>query len=177
MKKILLFAFAFIALTASSCSKKEKLSSQINKQIDSLTHAMSSGVNGDQLKRLSENVNLFTKNYSKDTLAAKFLFELARIEQTAEKFDDAISNFERIEKDFPQSSLVGISIFSEGYIYANKLNDYEKAHTKLDLYISKYGKAGEKLTQDAQHEIENLGLSDEQEFEKMMAKKDSLDKK
>ena len=118
-------------------------------------------------------LEMMRQNISAEKEIMREIFILLSQMQNLER----ISSFERIEKDFPQSSLVGISIFSEGYIYANKLNDYEKAHTKLDLYISKYGKAGEKLTQDAQHEIENLGLSDEQEFEKMMAKKDSLDKK
>ncbi|HAP02327.1 MAG TPA: hypothetical protein DCQ93_10445 [Bacteroidetes bacterium] len=177
MKKLFIILFALIAFTASSCSKKEKLSSQINKQIDSITHALSSGVNPDQLKRLTENVNAFAKSYSKDSLSARFLFELARIEQSTDKYSEAITDFSRIEKEFPQSSLVGQSIFSEGFIYANNLHDYDKAREKFQLYISKYGKEGEKMTNDAKIGIENLGLSVEEEFDKIMAHRDSLDKK
>ena len=174
MKKLLILLTTLFALSAGSCGKKEMLSEQINKQLDSLSHSVSPTDNPKQIERITANINQFIAKYPKDSLASKYLFELARIHQSRGEYKDAVASLERILKDFPEAKECGSSVFMEGFIYANLLNDYDKAKIKYQLYLDRYGKENEKMAKDVQLELNNLGKSADEIFKEIQAKADSL---
>ncbi len=174
MKNLLILLATFLALTSSSCGKKEHLSEEINRQLDSLSHSLAVNANPKSLDRLTANINNFISKYPKDTLASKYLFELARIHQSRGEYKDAIVSLDRIQKDFPDSKQTGMSVFMEGFIYANLLNDLDKAKEKYELYLNKYGKENEKMANDVRMELANLGKSADEIFKQIQQKADSL---
>ncbi len=176
MRNLLLLLSTLCLLTASSCGKKEKLSEQINLQLDSITHSLGRSVNDDQLNRLLSNINDFISKFPKDSLASKYLFEEARIYQSRGEYKNAITVLDRLLKDFPEAKECGMSVFMEGFIYANLLNDYTKAKEKYEWYLSKYGKENEKMAHDVKLELDNLGKTADEIFKQIQANADSLNK-
>jgi len=174
MKNLLLLLSTLWVLTASSCGKKEKLSEQINKQLDSITHSMALSSNQKQIDRLESNINDFISKYPTDSLSPKYLFEMARINQSRGEYKAALNVLDRLLNDFPNAKECGLSVFMEGFIYANLLNDFTKAKEKYELYLSKYGNENEKMSHDVKLELENLGKSADEIFKQIQAKADSL---
>lgn len=174
MKNLLLLLATLWVLTASSCGKKEKLSEQINKQLDSITHSMALSSNQKQIVQLESNINDFISKYPSDSLSPKYLFEMARINQSRGEYKAALNVLDRLLNDFPNAKECGLSVFMEGFIYANLLNDFTKAKEKYELYLSKYGNENEKMSHDVKLELENLGKSADEIFKQIQAKADSL---
>ncbi len=174
MRNLLVILTAILVLTASSCSKKEKLSEQINKQLDSITHSLVLSVNPKQLDRLTISINDFIIEYPSDSLSSKYLFELARVNQSRGAYKESIAALDRILKDFPMAKERGVSVFMEGFIYANLLHDLPKAKEKYESYLSIYSGQNDKMVRDAKLELENLGKSAEEIFKQIQANADSL---
>ncbi|TSA50565.1 MAG: hypothetical protein D4R43_02095 [Sphingobacteriales bacterium] len=174
MRNLLILLSVLCVLTASSCGKKEKLSEQINKQLDSITHSMAINPNVKQFERLTANINDFISKFPKDSLASKYLFEEARIYQSQGEYKRALTVLDRLLKDFPGAKECGMSVFMEGFIYANLLNDLTKAKEKYELFLNKYGNENEKMAHDVKLELDNLGKSADEIFKQIQANADSL---
>ncbi len=174
MRNLLILLSALCVLTASSCGKKEKLSELINLQLDSITHSLAVKADAKQLDRLILNINDFISKFPKDSLASKYLFEEARIYQSQGEYKNAVTVLDRLLIDFPDAKECGMSVFMEGFIYANLLNDYTKAKEKYELYLSKYGNENEKMSHDVKLELDNLGKSPDELFKQIQANADSL---
>lgn len=174
MRNLLILIAAMCVFMASSCGKKEKLSEQINLQLDSISHSLAVNADAKQLDRLMVNINDFISKYPGDSLASKYLFEEARIYQSRGEYKKAITVLDRLLKDFPTANECGMSVFMEGFIYANLLNDYTKAKERYELYLSKYGNENKKMAHDVKLELDNLGKSAEEIFNQIQAKADSI---
>jgi outer membrane protein assembly factor BamD (BamD/ComL family) len=88
------------------------------------------------------------------------LFAKAQDLQKQEKYDEAVSVYRQITRDFPSSKQGANSQFMVGYIYANHLKDYEQAKIELQRFIDKYGASSDSgLVAGARFEMQYLGKS------------------
>ncbi len=173
MGKLMLLVLSLWVLAATSCGKKDNLAELINKQIDSLSHNMTLSANPLQLLRLKTNISDFTLKYPDDKQNAKYLFELARIHQSRGEYTEALTALDKLLKDYADSKEAGMSVFMQGFIYANLTMDLAKAKEKYELYLRKYAHENEKMAHDVKLELENLGKTPDEIFKEIQAKMDS----
>ena len=86
-------------------------------------------------------------------------------------FPKAIEVFERDYKGYPEHETAANALFFIGYLYNNSLQDLPKAETYYKEFLAKYPKHN--MARHAEFELESLGLSPDEVFEKIL-KKDSL---
>ncbi|MDP7566181.1 MAG: tetratricopeptide repeat protein [Candidatus Marinimicrobia bacterium] len=70
-------------------------------------------------------------------------------------FTMAINQYENLMVQFPESKQVPISLFMQGFIYANKLADFENAKDHYSQFLQKY--PNHELFQSVGFELKYLG--------------------
>jgi TolA-binding protein len=173
MKKLLIiisipFIFSCNASRDDQSKAIEKLLTTAN---ESLAHSKPDSV---AISSAIVSVEKFVKDFPKDTLSPAYLFELSLIYQKQQKMDETIAALERVEKEYPESKQAAKSLFLEGFLYANVLNQLDKAKEKYQLYLDKYSAVDAKMTSDVQMELQNLGRSPE-EILKQIQEKNAVD--
>ncbi|MCW3071428.1 MAG: hypothetical protein JWO44_1318 [Bacteroidetes bacterium] len=114
----------------------------------------------------------FVKNFPDDSLSADFIFKAAEISTANQQYAQALMYYELINSKYPGFKLTAESLYLQGYLLDNFLNDDEKAKLIYEQVIAKYPTLP--YADDAKAAIRNLGKSDEElirEFEKKNKKK------
>jgi outer membrane protein assembly factor BamD (BamD/ComL family) len=114
-------------------------------------------------KMANDLVNLyiaFAENYPKDTLSPEFFFQASRIAMNINQPQQAISCLEKVCTNYPNFNKTPQSLFIQGFIYDDKLKNFQKAKEIYTLFIEKY--PTHELVKDAKASIENLGKSPEE---------------
>jgi TolA-binding protein len=109
----------------------------------------------------------FVKNYPDDTLAADFLFKAGEISTANQQYKQALMFYEMIVEKYPDFKYAPESLYLQGYLLDNFLNEDAKAKLIYEEVIAKYPDLS--YSQDAKYAIKNLGKSDEElikEFQK-----------
>jgi outer membrane protein assembly factor BamD (BamD/ComL family) len=114
----------------------------------------------------------FVGYFPTDTLSPDFLFKAGEIATAAKKYKQALSHYQNITTNYPYFKHVKESLYLQGFLYDNFLNDETAAKTIYQEVIAKYPNTN--YAKDAEAAINNLGKTDEQlieEFKKKNAKK------
>jgi TolA-binding protein len=114
----------------------------------------------------------FVKNYPEDSLAPDFLFKAGEISTENQQYKQALMYYEQITKHYPSFKYSPESLYLQGYLLDNFLNDDPKAKIIYEKVIAQYPTLS--YANDARAAIKNLGKSDEElirEFEKKNKKK------
>jgi len=114
----------------------------------------------------------FVKAFPNDSLSPDFIFKAAEISTANQQYTQALMYYEMITTKYPSFKLVPESLYLQGYLLDNFLNDDAKAKLVYEQVIAKYPKLP--YAADAKAAIRNLGKSDEElirEFEKKNKKK------
>lgn len=109
----------------------------------------------------------FAKNFPDDSLTPDFLFKAGEISTATQQYAQALTYYETITTKYPEFKLTPESLYLQGYLLDNFLNDEAKAKVIYEMVIAKY--PGLPYASDAKAAIQNLGKSDEElirEFEK-----------
>lgn len=109
----------------------------------------------------------FSKNFPNDSLTPDFLFKAGEIATANQQYPQALMYYQTITTKYPAFKLVAESLYLQGYLLDNFLNDDAKAKMIYEEVIAKYPKLP--YASDAKAAIKNLGKSDEElikEFEK-----------
>ncbi|MCY7411154.1 MAG: tetratricopeptide repeat protein [Chitinophagales bacterium] len=169
MKNILLL-FCMAALF-SCTSSSSKLAKQIDRQLkitnENIAHGKPDSLVIDSVTIAIEK---FVKENPKDTLSPAYLFELSLLYQKQQQMDKTIVTLDRVAKEYPDSKQAVKAVFLEGFLYANVLNQLDKAKEKYQLYLDKYSAVDAKMTSDVKSELENLGKSPEQILQELQEK-------
>jgi TolA-binding protein len=109
----------------------------------------------------------YVKNYPDDSLAADFLFKAGEISTANQQYKQALMYYETITSKYPKYKYAPESLYLQGYLLDNFLNDDVKAKVIYEEVIRKNPDLP--YANDAKAAIKNLGKSDEElirEFEK-----------
>lgn len=144
----------------------------------------------NQIKKLEEEMhksaqlnnvtgNLAIKAYSdyvlffpNDTVAPDYLFKAAEIATATQQYPQALIYYQNITSKYPNYKLIQESLYLQGYLLDNFLNDEAKAKLIYEEVIQKYPASA--YANDAKAAIKNLGKSDEElikEFKKKNGEK------
>ncbi|MCF8306417.1 MAG: outer membrane protein assembly factor BamD [Ignavibacteriales bacterium] len=72
----------------------------------------------------------------------------------------SVDYFEKVYTDHPDNPLAPQALFMAGFIYANELNDLNRAKDNYELFLLKYPQSD--LADDAEMELQNLGKTPEE---------------
>ena len=173
MRNALMVTLSFLLFSCTS--SKQKNIDDVNTNLDQVNKSFADNRLDTAAARKSEtSITQFIQKYPQDSLSSKYLFELGMLYQKQRKFDKAISTFDRVYTDYPGSKEAHNAVFLEGFLYANVLNQLEKAKEKYQLYLNKYSDVDAKMTNDVKLELDNLGKSAD-ELLKELQDKASLD--
>ncbi len=184
MKNINLFLVAGVALLVVSCGNGDQNTSFSGKGVPPRDQYIA------QIKKLememhkSHEINnetsiLAIKAYSdyamffpKDSLAPDCLFKAGQIATAAKKYKQALALYQSITSKYPDFKYASESLYLQGFLLDNFMNDDAGAKIIYEEIIAKYPNTT--LARDSQAAINNLGKTDEQiieEFQKKNGKK------
>lgn len=109
----------------------------------------------------------FVKNYPEDSLAPEFLFKAGEISTASQQYKQAFIYYETITQKYPDFKYAPESLYLQGYLLDNFLNEDAKAKAVYEKVIAEHPELP--YANDAKAAIKNLGKSDEElirEFEK-----------
>ena len=176
MKKLLL---GLVALSVMSCNFHDKRKNDAAEALSKANQSLTSNhPDSSSVKQASVAVESFVRRFPEDSLSPSFLFELALVYEKQRQYDSTIKTLERIYSYYPHSRQSSKALFLEGFLYANVLQQLDKAKEKYELYLKEYSALDAKMTNDVQMELQNLGKSPEEILNEIQenAKKDSLQK-
>jgi tetratricopeptide (TPR) repeat protein len=177
MRTYNLFAILVITSFVVACSnggKKQEPTKLSEKtylfQIDSMEKVLyanpEAGYNKDAALKM---VNLYANTvtaYPLTPLAPDYLFKAGEISSSLSNSKKAIEFFKKAYEVYPDYSKAAYCLFLQAFIYENQLKQLGNAEQLYREVIKEFPK--DKIAQDAQACINNLGKSDEQlikEFE------------
>ena len=110
---------------------------------------------------------LYAMLFPTDTISAHFLFKAGEIATATKEYNEALSYYETIEKNYPNFVHKDAALYLQAYVYDYLINDDQKAKMVYERLATKYPKSI--YSNDVQAALNNLGKSDEElikEFEK-----------
>ena len=114
----------------------------------------------------------FAFNFPKDSLAPNYLFKAADMASLRGHYQQAIIYYQTIQDHYPNFKFVVESLYLQGYIYDNFINNDVKAKEIYEKVIVQY--PHHKLAEDSRFAICNLGKSDEELIREFRKKKNYL---
>lgn len=117
----------------------------------------------EALKVYQELVDEFPDSYE----APKAMFEIAKINHSKgmkssdhAALNKAMENYKKVYENYPSSEEAPKALFMVGFIQSNDLGNFDAARETYKIFIEKYPK--HEMSQSAQKEIDNMGLSPEE---------------
>jgi len=92
------------------------------------------------------------------------LLKAAGLAKAIEKPEKAIELYAQVLANAPQHPKAATAQFMKGFIYANDLNQLDKAKAAYEVFLQKY--PNDELAESAKMELENLGKSPEELIKK-----------
>ncbi len=117
----------------------------------------------ENIEKLKKEYIGFAEKYPDDELAPEFLFKAGQRCNVMAQHQEALQLFQRIRQTYPKHKIAEESLFLQGYIYENSMNDLENARKVYLEFIHTYPNS--ELAEDAKLAIQNLGKSPEEIFE------------
>lgn len=182
MKNVKLFLGACIILLTASCGNKENAEQkkiateppreQYIAQIKKLEKEMHSApeINNTTANLAIKAYTDYVVFFPKDSLAPDYLFKAGEIATAAKKYKQALVHYQTITSKYPEYKYFKESLYLQGFLLDNFLNDDAGAKTIYEEVIAKYPATN--YANDAKAAINNLGKSDEQLIEEFKKKND-----
>ena len=178
IKKISLFTILLsITLMACTGSDKKKEAEKITEsqylhQIDSMEKVLyahpEAGFNKDAAQKTVNVYANMVKDYPLTTLAPEYLFKAGEISSSLNNSMVAIEFFKQAYNTYPDFKKASYCLFLQAFIYENQLHQLGEADQLYREVIKKF--PNDKIAQDAQACINNLGKTDEELIKEFEAK-------
>ena len=101
----------------------------------------------------------YCERFSQKEDAPDYMFKAADLLRALRKPGEALVYYERICTDFPDYPKVPHSVFLQGFVYENDMQDMEKARAKYEDFLNKY--PDHDLADDVEFSLKYLGKSPE----------------
>jgi TolA-binding protein len=160
------YSFLILSLIALfSCSDPK---ADLIKEIDTLSTVMKAEdfPSEENMNKIVGLYNLYLLTYPEDELALNYMELKAKYLSANNDYAGAIKAYDDIIAKFPEGNRKADALFMQAFIYEDNMLDLGSAEAKYQSFIEQYPK--HELVHDAQFAIENLSLSDEELFEKLM---------
>ena len=181
-RQIFLFSVLIAVCLLSSCQKissrqdLEKIQA-LEKKADGNREAASMGaaeLDSALLADLGKAYLDWADKYPAAPETPEFLFRAGELySNELQNFPKAIEVFQRDYQNYPEHKTAANALFFIGYLYNNSLHDLPKAEQHYKEFLAKY--PSHNMAKHAQFELESLGMTPDQVFEKIMSG-DSLSK-
>jgi hypothetical protein len=150
--------------TGNPAAKKEQL--ELIEKLEKEMHA-STILNIELGKSAVREYLRYAALYPGDSLSADFLFKGGEIATAIQAYPNALHCYEMITTSYPSFVYARESLYLQGYLFDNFLNNDAKAKAIYEQFLTKYSSGN--YVADAKAAIVNLGKTDEElikEFEK-----------
>ena len=157
--RYLLF-FLSIGLLVSCSSPQKKAAEEISANLEKVNASFSNNqLDTTSARKAEQAIGAFLQKYPQDSMASEYLFDLGMLYQKQRKFEEALNAFDKCYREYPDSKMAPNAVFLQGFLYANVLNNLDKAKEKYQLYLDQYSDVDPKVTSDVKMELDNLGKS------------------
>ena len=158
---LILISISLLLIIGCNTNSEKQIAIESIQQLEQIVYS-------DSLKPIDKNFasNLvleykkFYKNYPKDTACANYLFKAGEIAMNLGMSTQALGFFSSLQQNFTNSPNYSYSIFLQGFVYDNLLQNPQKAKIFYSLFLEKF--PNHELADDAQALITNLGKSNEE---------------
>ena len=157
--------FLILASLLFSCSDPK---ADLIKEIDTLTGNMKSE-NFPSAENMDKIVLLYDQyilNYPSDKASFNYMELKAKYLAANNDFPAAIKAYDDILAKFPNGDRKAEALFMQAFIFENNMADPGSAEAKYQAFIKQY--PNHEMIKDAKFALENLSLSDEELFDKLM---------
>ena len=182
LKIFILYSFALLIVSCVHENKTNTESAAANKQsrqqyIDKIKKWETEMHKSMELNSVTANQAIkayddFVKMFPEDSLSPDFLFKAGEITTATKQYPQSLQYYQQITNKYPKYKLYDISLYMQGVLLDNYLNDDAKAKIIYEEVIAKYPTST--YANDAKASIKNLGKSDEdliKEFKKKNGQK------
>ncbi len=163
MKKLL---FIIISISVFSCSNPKKEETDkielFRESIALKEKEISQNLQKFDINKGNELISLYTEyaqTYPRDSMSAQYLFNAADLSVGVKRFDNAISLFDKVYKEFPNYEKNATSLFMVAFVYDEHLKLKGKAADVYNEFIKKF--PNHDFVDDAKFSIQNLNKSEE----------------
>jgi TolA-binding protein len=148
----------------TSCVQtKDKLKKEIEAKEASLFAAKDGQINSKLARETIMQYRYYAEKFPEDTLSAEYLFKAGDVSSGIGAYDNALEYFHIVSAKYPQSSKAAYSLFLQGFIYENSLNDTAKARKFYTEFIDRY--PNHEMSESARFSIAHLGKSADEVIE------------
>lgn len=125
--------------------------------------AVTDKVKAEDFIKTSEELAALVQKNNPDQYV-DLLLKAAGLAKAIEKPEKAIELYAQVMANAPQHAKAATAQFMTGFIYANDLNQLDKAKVAYESFLQKY--PNDELAESAKMELENLGKSPEELIKK-----------
>lgn len=181
LKRNVNIAFIFLSLILFSCNNSKNSEStdsasqstqqELIKVLETKMHASMSLDKAVGQIAAQEYFN-YAEKFPDDSLTPGYLFKGGEVATAIEDYAIALRAYEKITASYPKFQYARESLYLQGFLLDNYLNDDAKAKLIYEKFLSTYTSGP--YVADAKAAIANLGKSDEeliQQFKKMNGEK------
>lgn len=167
MKKFI--ALTFLGLFIFACNTDK--TAALQQRLTDLSAAMGGAAATDKSKaedfiKTSETLAALVQKNNPEQYV-DLLLKAAGLAKTIEKPEKAIELYALILANAPQHPKATTAQFMTGFIYANDMNELDKAKVAYEAFLQKH--PNDELAESAKMELENLGKSPEELIKKFEA--------
>ena len=168
MRKLI---FGLVLISIVSCNFNDKRKDEAEEALKKANQSLATNhPDTSAVKQARQAIESFIQRFPEDTLSTAYLFELALVYEKQRQYDSTIKTLERIYSIYPHSKQASKAVFLEGFLYANVLNELDKAKKVYQYYLDHYGDLDSKMTNDVKMELQNIGKSPEEILKEIQEK-------
>ncbi len=146
-----------------SCNSHDKMKNDAAEALAKANQSITTNhADSMSVKKAKEAIHTFVARFPEDSLSPSYLFELALLFEKQQQYDSTVKTLDKIYSGYPHSKQASKAVFLEGFLYANVLNQLDKAKNTYQLYLDNFSAVDAKMTNDVQMELQNLGKSPEE---------------
>lgn len=185
MKAHLAFAFILLSmalLLGTGCSSSQASEDAISTLENRYQELLNQPGNEVQVEQVWASMRELAAAYEERSQsdipvdeAVNDLYRAAELYGGADQYPKALEIFDQIIGRFPAHKRAADALFQKGFIFNNHLKDTASARVAYTAFIQQY--PDDPLADDAQMEIERLGIPTEEWFDRFINQKDSTAEK
>lgn len=159
MKKTiyLTFIFAIVLAACNNPTEQELATEKINDLETKIYGDSTINFNPKDVTDLIVAYTNFVRKFPDNEKCPVYLFKAGELAMNMNLSSQAITNFSKIQRNYPNSERYPYSIFLQAFVYDTQLKNEERAKEFYQKFINEF--PNHELADDAQASIENLGKS------------------
>jgi len=159
MKNILLLTIVslFVIAACNNPTEQELTAKKITELESKIYSDSTINFNPKDVTDLIVAYTNYVRQFPEDEICPTYLFKAGELAMNMNLSSQAISNFSKIQREYPKSERYPYSIFLQAFVYDTQLKNEEQAREFYQKFINEF--PNHELTDDAQASIENLGKS------------------